>query len=181
MTKPTTRAANIAARAALLAAMTPLRLVLGTADLAEEGHAWRLFDRFYDAGGRALDVANVYGDGEAEAVVGSWLRTRRRDDVVVYVKGCHPPYCRRARVADEVEQARANLKRDAISDALVAGLACEHRRETSTSGRNWLRQSCHDPDLARATQRRLRSRGRLFTQHRSRHSGSAAMRCRTCV
>lgn len=37
-----------------------MRLVLGTADLCDEPLTLRLLDHFYDAGGRAIDVANVY-------------------------------------------------------------------------------------------------------------------------
>jgi aryl-alcohol dehydrogenase-like predicted oxidoreductase len=83
-----------------------VRLVLGTADLHDEPLTSRLLDQFYDAGGRAIDVANVYGDGESERGVGKWLRTRRvRDEVVLYGKGCHPPYCSPELVAHEVQRA----------------------------------------------------------------------------
>jgi aryl-alcohol dehydrogenase-like predicted oxidoreductase len=83
-----------------------VRLVLGTADLRDEALSSRLLDQFYDAGGRAIDVANVYGDGESERVVGKWLRTRRvRDDVILYGKGCHPPYCSPELVGSEVDRA----------------------------------------------------------------------------
>ena len=70
------------------------RLVLGSADLTDEPATLRLLDQFHAAGGRALDLANVYGDGESTRAVGKWLSARRsRDEVVLYAKGCHPPYC----------------------------------------------------------------------------------------
>jgi aryl-alcohol dehydrogenase-like predicted oxidoreductase len=66
-----------------------LRLVFGTLDLPDTSLAPRLLDRFYAGGGRAVDVANVYRDGEAEEAVGRWLSSRRSaDDVVLYAKGC---------------------------------------------------------------------------------------------
>jgi aryl-alcohol dehydrogenase-like predicted oxidoreductase len=86
------------------------RLVLGSADLKDDDVTGRLLDRFYEAGGRSLDVANVYGHGESERAVGKWLATRGvRDEVVLYGKGCHPPYCSPSLVADEVDKALALL------------------------------------------------------------------------
>src|SRR5262249_57955963 len=79
----------------------------------------------------ALDAANVYGDGASERLVGSWLRTSRRDDVVLYVKGCHPPYCQPALVAAEVEQGRMNLGRDVIDVFLI------HRDDPAVSVDAW--------------------------------------------
>jgi aryl-alcohol dehydrogenase-like predicted oxidoreductase len=90
--------------------VSDVRLVLGTADLRDEPLTSRLLDQFYDAGGRAIDVANVYGDGESEQGVRKWLRTRRvRDEVTLYGKGCHPPHCRPELVAVEVDRALALL------------------------------------------------------------------------
>ncbi len=63
------------------------RLVFGTYDVPEPG----LLDRFVARGGRALDVANVYRDGESARAVGRWLRGGA--DVALYAKGCHPPHC----------------------------------------------------------------------------------------
>lgn len=72
-------------------------LVLGgnvfgwTADV-DESH--RVLDAFVDAGGRAIDTADVYSawvdgnaGGESEEILGGWLRTRKdRDDLVVATK-----------------------------------------------------------------------------------------------
>jgi aryl-alcohol dehydrogenase-like predicted oxidoreductase len=69
------------------------RLVFGTLDLPDTAVAPPLLDRFYAGGGRALDVANVYRDGEAARAVGRWLGDRPdADGVVLYAKGCHPPH-----------------------------------------------------------------------------------------
>jgi aryl-alcohol dehydrogenase-like predicted oxidoreductase len=82
------------------------RLVFGTLDLPDTEIAPRLLDRFHAGGGRALDVANVYGDGEAARAVGRWLRERPdADGVVLYAKGCHPPHCSPALVGAEVDRA----------------------------------------------------------------------------
>jgi aryl-alcohol dehydrogenase-like predicted oxidoreductase len=82
------------------------RLVFGTFDLPDTSVAGRVLDRFHAGGGRALDVANVYRDGEAAQAVGRWLRTRQSPEgVVLYAKGCHPPHCRPELVASEVDEA----------------------------------------------------------------------------
>jgi aryl-alcohol dehydrogenase-like predicted oxidoreductase len=82
------------------------RLVFGTLDLPDDALAPRLLDRFHAGGGRALDVANVYRDGEAARAAGKWLRSRpSTDDVVVYAKGCHPPHCSPDLVGAEVDEA----------------------------------------------------------------------------
>jgi aryl-alcohol dehydrogenase-like predicted oxidoreductase len=92
-----------------------VRLVFGTLDLPDTALAPRLLDRYYDQGGRALDVANVYRDGEAAEAAGRWLATRRSAErVVVYAKGCHPPHCSPALVAEEVEKARRLLRLEEI-------------------------------------------------------------------
>lgn len=82
------------------------RLVFGTLDLPDTALAPRLLDRFHAGGGRALDVANVYRDGEAARAAGKWLRSRpAADGVVVYAKGCHPPHCSPDLVGAEVDKA----------------------------------------------------------------------------
>jgi aryl-alcohol dehydrogenase-like predicted oxidoreductase len=92
-----------------------VRLVFGTLDLPDTSLAPRLLDQFYAGGGRALDVANVYRDGEAQQAVGRWLSSRRSaDDVVLYAKGCHPPYCEPALVPAEVDKSCRLLGRDRI-------------------------------------------------------------------
>jgi aryl-alcohol dehydrogenase-like predicted oxidoreductase len=91
------------------------RLVFGTLDLPDSAVAGRVLDRFHAGGGRALDVANVYRDGEAAQAVGRWLRERgTTDGVVVYAKGCHPPHCRPDLVAAEVDKASRLLGLDRI-------------------------------------------------------------------
>lgn len=88
------------------------RIVFGTVDLPDTQVAPRVLDRFYAGGGRALDVANVYRDGESARAVGRWLPTH--DDVVLYAKGCHPPACRPELVRSEVEQACGLLGRERL-------------------------------------------------------------------
>jgi aryl-alcohol dehydrogenase-like predicted oxidoreductase len=91
------------------------RLVYGSVDLPDTAIAPKLLDRFYAAGGRALDVANVYRDGESAQAVGKWLRARSSPDgVVLYAKGCHPPDCDPELVEREVERAMGLLGADCL-------------------------------------------------------------------
>jgi aryl-alcohol dehydrogenase-like predicted oxidoreductase len=89
------------------------RLVFGTLDLPDTPLAGRMLDHFVTGGGRAIDVANVYRDGEAARAVGRWLQARDRS-VTIYAKGCHPPHCRPDLVAAEVDKARGLLGVDRI-------------------------------------------------------------------
>jgi len=50
-----------------------------------------VLDAWRDAGGRLIDTASVYGRGESEQAIGTWLRSRgTRDEVVLLTKGAHP-------------------------------------------------------------------------------------------
>lgn len=56
-----------------------------------EADAWSILDRFVDAGGTLIDIADVYVAGESERIVGRWLADRgRHDDVVIATKGRFP-------------------------------------------------------------------------------------------
>ncbi len=89
------------------------RLVLGSAGLRDDAVTPRLLDRFREAGGRAVDLANVYADGESERAVGRWLATSGVG-LTLYVKGCHPPYCSASLVREEVDKARSALGLDTL-------------------------------------------------------------------
>ena len=71
-------------------------LALGTARFGNErsdgeeeiprDRAHELLDRYADAGGNFIDLADVYGGGRAERYVGDWLADRNRDGFVVASK-----------------------------------------------------------------------------------------------
>jgi aryl-alcohol dehydrogenase-like predicted oxidoreductase len=67
------------------------RIVLGGRFGEEpERDTHRRLDVFVEAGGRLVDTAHSYADGEAERVLGRWLRARGRDRLAVVDKVCHP-------------------------------------------------------------------------------------------
>ena len=69
---------------------------LGTMTFGTETSTETAFDQldlFVERGGTLIDCADVYGDGEAERIVGEWLRTRPRevvDSAVLVTKGRFP-------------------------------------------------------------------------------------------
>ena len=70
------------------------RLILGCDNKDTIADGAIVWDAWMEAGGNAFDTAFVYGAGRHEAVLGEWIRARGVErDVVVVVKGAHPPYC----------------------------------------------------------------------------------------
>jgi aryl-alcohol dehydrogenase-like predicted oxidoreductase len=62
------------------------RLVLGTLITDED-----VLDEWVRMGGNIVDTAHVYGDGDAERAVGTWLAKRPEvRDLIVLTKGAHP-------------------------------------------------------------------------------------------
>jgi aryl-alcohol dehydrogenase-like predicted oxidoreductase len=106
------------------------RIVLGSADLRDDAETPRLLDRFRERGGGALDLANVYADGESQRALGRWLRSTGAE-MTLYAKGCHPPYCSPALVAAEVDKARADVGVDRVDVFML------HRDDTAVSAAEW--------------------------------------------
>ncbi|MBP3447607.1 MAG: aldo/keto reductase [Clostridia bacterium] len=66
------------------------KILLGTAyfgDTISEAESFQIMDTYYEMGGRHIDTARLYADGEAEKVVGKWLADRKPDDIFVSTKG----------------------------------------------------------------------------------------------
>ena len=70
------------------------RLALGTLGFspATRERDYALLDAWVEAGGTMIDTAHVYEDGDAERLLGHWLRDRPgvRERVVIVTKGAHP-------------------------------------------------------------------------------------------
>jgi aryl-alcohol dehydrogenase-like predicted oxidoreductase len=106
------------------------RIVLGSADLRDDAKTPQLLDRFRERGGGALDLANVYADGESQRALGRWLRSTGAE-MTLYAKGCHPPYCSPALVAAEVDKARADVGVDRLDVFML------HRDDTAVAAQAW--------------------------------------------
>lgn len=80
--------------------LTASLLCLGTAEFGsavDESSSEKLIETYLDAGGNALDTAEIYaawlpnGEHRSETFVGQWLRTRKnRDQLIISTKGAHP-------------------------------------------------------------------------------------------
>lgn len=74
--------------------MTDLpRIVIGTGRFAArclDDHL-ELLDAAYEHGLRAIDTAHIYGEGDAERIIGRWLRARGTASSVVVVTKCGHP------------------------------------------------------------------------------------------
>lgn len=64
-------------------------LCLGTLTFSrevDEQTSHMLLDCFVDGGGNFVDTADAYNAGASEQILGRWVRTRRRDDLVIATK-----------------------------------------------------------------------------------------------
>ncbi len=55
-----------------------------------EEESSRFMDYFVDAGGNFIDTADIYTQGRSEEVIGRWLKTRNRYDVIIATKVRYP-------------------------------------------------------------------------------------------
>ena len=53
---------------------------------ATEPNSVQMLNRFFEEGGNFIDTADVYSRGVSEEIVGRWLLSRKRDDVVLATK-----------------------------------------------------------------------------------------------
>ncbi|KAH8102187.1 aryl-alcohol dehydrogenase [NADP(+)] [Cristinia sonorae] len=59
---------------------------LGMGSMDKES-SFKLLDAYYDAGGNAIDTANVYQDGSSEECIGEWMEKRKnRDQIFIMTK-----------------------------------------------------------------------------------------------
>jgi len=75
------------------------RLCLGTMTFTESGDNPRtcnqevansILDKFVEAGGNFVDTADVYSNGESESLIGKWLSTQDRSNIILATKlGSH--------------------------------------------------------------------------------------------
>ncbi len=99
-------------------------LALGTMTFgreATEADSHKMLDVYCDKGGNFIDTANVYSDGESERIIGNWLKSQDRDDLVVATKvrfsvnlSPNRVGLSRKHMIAAVEQSLKNLKTDYI-------------------------------------------------------------------
>jgi len=53
---------------------------------SSEADSFAMMDRFAEAGGNFIDTADVYSRGISEEIVGRWMKTKNRDDIILATK-----------------------------------------------------------------------------------------------
>ncbi len=83
--------------------------------------AKRMLSSFVEAGGNFIDTANVYADGRSEEIVGEWLKTQARGQLVIATKvrfsrgqGVNDEGLSRSHIMREVENSLRRLQLDTI-------------------------------------------------------------------
>ncbi|KAK7095025.1 hypothetical protein V1264_006489 [Littorina saxatilis] len=105
-----------------LGAMTFGESSMGNPGQLDEAGSHAVINRFVEWGGNFIDTANVYGRGNSEKIVGSWLAGQERDRFVVATKVRFPmdmsnPNAAglgRRHIIESVEQSLKRLKTDYI-------------------------------------------------------------------
>lgn len=91
-------------------------LFLGSADFLRSDNmkqVHEMYDTFLRHGGNGIDTAEHYR--HAEPAIGKWIEeSGRRDDLVIFTKGCHPK-----REARDVKRVHASCIRDDIEHSLA--------------------------------------------------------------
>ena len=54
-----------------------------------EEMSYHVLDRFTEAGGNFIDTADVYTQGVSEEILGKWLSSKRREDLIIATKVRH--------------------------------------------------------------------------------------------
>jgi aryl-alcohol dehydrogenase-like predicted oxidoreductase len=99
-------------------------LCLGTMGFggdSDEPTSHRILSEFVDSGGTFIDTADVYGFGESERILGSWLKSQDRDKLVIGTKvygeagtGLPPQGAGRKHVLRSVEESLRRLGTDYV-------------------------------------------------------------------
>ena len=92
------------------------RLALGTLGFTPgtRDRDYAVLDAWVEAGGTVIDTAHVYEDGDAERLLGLWMRDRPgvRERIVIVTKGAHPDGDRaRVTPADIASDLRESIER----------------------------------------------------------------------
>jgi len=98
-------------------------LCLGTMTMGretEEKESFKILDKFIEAGGNFIDTADIYNSGKSEEIIGSWLKNKNRDDLIIASKvrfqtgGLNDIGLSRKHIMSAVESSLKRLKTDYI-------------------------------------------------------------------
>ena len=93
------------------------RIRLGTSyfgDTISKEESFALMDKYCELGGCHIDTARLYADGEAEKVIGEWVKSRKHEGIFISTKGACPhkntPHISRLSEAEIRYDLEASLK-----------------------------------------------------------------------
>jgi 1-deoxyxylulose-5-phosphate synthase len=96
-------------------------LVLGgTFGERDDSLSYQILDAFASYGGKAIDTANVYADGNSERLLGNWFKAKKnRERIILLDKGCHARLDNKPRVNaqainDDLEESLMRLQTEYI-------------------------------------------------------------------
>jgi predicted dehydrogenase/aryl-alcohol dehydrogenase-like predicted oxidoreductase len=96
------------------------RLFMGVDNQPTIAHASVMFDHFVEHGGNAFDTAYVYRGGQAEPLLGQWVRNRGvREEVVILDKGAHTPNCNPEALTRQLRESLDRLQMDYLDIYLM--------------------------------------------------------------
>lgn len=88
------------------------RILYGTTDMNKSSDDnLKLLDDMLELGINTFDTARVYGDGNAEEVLGKWMESRKNRDKVVILSKCGHPDMRTGRKRVNVSEMQRDLER----------------------------------------------------------------------
>ena len=91
------------------------KLVLGVDNQFDLESSRPFFDDYLERGGNAFDTAFVYGGGQCETLLGTYLeRQNLRDGVVILGKGAHTPNCDPAAIGTQLTVSLERLRTDFV-------------------------------------------------------------------
>ncbi|KAH3711272.1 1-deoxyxylulose-5-phosphate synthase YajO-like [Dreissena polymorpha] len=64
----------------------PMGLFFSNPKQTDEAASHKIMDRYVELGGNFIDTANIYSYGNSEKIIGTWLKKKERDDIILATK-----------------------------------------------------------------------------------------------
>jgi len=88
------------------------RLIMGVDNQRNMPFAAMMFDDYFERGGNCFDTAYIYG---TEQLLGQWVKHRGiREQVVIFTKGAHTPYCTPEHLKRQLMESLERLQMDYV-------------------------------------------------------------------
>jgi aryl-alcohol dehydrogenase-like predicted oxidoreductase len=89
--------------------------VMGVDNQPTIAQAAIMFDDYFEKGGNVFDTAYIYAGGNAERLLGQWIKNRGiREQVVILGKGAHTPHCDPASITRQLGESLQRMQTDYV-------------------------------------------------------------------